>query len=139
MKYTFLFLFFSIIAASSSAQEKQNTDSLPCPLIEIDGPFNDKISVGQQLDLSVRRFKKKVEKSHTLSFQWELSNGIVVGDTKSRTVSIDTKDLLGQDISATVFVSGLEPNCPSSASITVHVVAVQTRTESRIIARPARN
>ena len=93
MKNAFLLLFFSIIASSSSAQENQITDSLPCPSLEVEGPFNDKISVGQQLDLSVRRFKKKYEKSHTLTYQWELSNGIVVGDE----CGVQTKALIGGD------------------------------------------
>lgn len=130
MKYLFLLL---ILLLNIDKTKAQQLDSIPCPSIKISGPRNGEIGDGQTLDLSVASFKKDYEKSHTLSYLWMVNNGNIIGDNKKRKVLVNTKGLINQDIYATVIVLGLEENCPNTSSITINVVALKFRTETKII------
>ena len=130
MKYILILLIFLLSIESTSAQE---IDSMPCPLLKLLGPHSGEIPQGQNLEISVERFKKNYEKSHSITFMWVTNNGNIIGDNKKRTVLISTKGLLNQDINATVIVLGLGNNCPSKQSINIHVVAPKVGTFSKII------
>lgn len=132
MKYLIVFLFLSIKSDRISAQQ---ADSIPCPSITILGPIRNNINHGQRLELSVEPFKKKYAKSHTLSYMWVTDIGNILGDSKKSRISMETKGLLNRDITATVIVYGLEPNCPSSKSITISVVQGPVGTIDKIVPR----
>ena len=130
MKFILITLILLLNIEVTTAQE---IDSLPCPLIKLLGPHKGEVPQGENLDISVEHFKKSYEKSHSLTFLWVTNNGNIIGDNKRRTVSINTKGLLNQDISATVIILGLNKNCPSKKSINIHVVAPKVGTFSNII------
>ena len=133
MKYLIVLLFLSIKSDRISAQQ---ADSIPCPAINILGPINNNVNHGLRLELSLEPFNKKYEKSHTLTYMWVTDIGNIIGDSKKDRISVETKGLVNRDILATVLVFGLEPNCPSTKSITIRVVQGPVGTIDKIVKSP---
>jgi len=122
------------------SQESAQNDSVACPKLEIDGPYNGLVPVGDKVNLSIIGIKKKYEKSHKINYLWTISNGLIVGDAMSRSVVIDTKGLLGQDVNVTATVEGLDKTCPSQVTFQLTITNQVTKTtETRLISKPVRN
>lgn len=135
MKLTFYFLFLMLFCNCVKAQK---TDSTSCPKIIILGPAQNTILSGQQARLSVKQFKKSFLKDRSLTYEWAVNNGSIVGEKDKRNVVIDTKNLQGQQIKVIVIVTGLNDGCPTSEILTLNVVnETIIKTETKIVRRPA--
>ena len=118
---------------SLNTASAQLSDTLNCPKIKIDGPYNNVIGERSKLQLSVKPFHKEYEKTHDITYNWVVNNSKIIGKSNERKVQIETKDLLGQKIDVTVMISGLDAGCPSIKTETFDVVAPSFRTETKVV------
>ena len=105
MKLT-ICLVFVLLSFGSFAQKG---DSLPCPKIKLDAQRAGRVSVGTDAVISVRPFKKNLVNPDSLAYEWISDIGVIKKGKNERSVHIDTKGLVGQQIKAAVIVHGLRP------------------------------
>ena len=112
----------------------QKTDSVPCPKIVLEGPRQSEVIEGQEAIVNVKAFKKSIIGDSTISYKWVTDLGMITRGQNSKEVYINTRGLQDQAITAAVIISGLRPECPSFANITIRVVKDKPiRTETKII------
>ncbi len=115
----------------------QQKDSISCPAIKLDGPKDNSVAEGKEAGVSVKSFKKDFMKTHSISYEWVTVNGLITDGKNKSTVYINTNGLAGKQIKAAVIINGLDPGCPSTATMTIDVIQPTIiRTEQRIVGRP---
>lgn len=110
--------------------QAQVTDSVECPKIQIEGPYDNKVPVGDDAVFIAKRFKKSFEKSHEISYSWTIINGKTLNGADTRILHVDTKGKLDQQITAVLIINGLNKGCPNSKSITIEVTPAIVRSKS---------
>lgn len=98
----------------------QNRDTIQCPELRITGPNNDIITDGKDATFSVA-MQKKFESSN-LTYNWALNNGTIINGQGTKSITVDTKELAGQLIIASVEISGLPVMCDNIKSLIIKVV-----------------
>jgi hypothetical protein len=58
-----------------------------------------------------------------VTYQWTVTAGTIVEGQGTNSVKVDTKNLAGKTVTATVKVGGIDPACNSTASCTTEVLA----------------
>jgi hypothetical protein len=91
----------------------QSTNSL-CAKIEITG--GGVVQPGEPMSFTAK-VTDTVENS-TLQYEWTVSAGKIAGGQGETLISVDTTDLEGNNITATVRIKGLPKNCLNEASET---------------------
>jgi hypothetical protein len=108
----------------------QVSNTLPCPVIILTGPRDNRITEGKAVSLQVRPFGKAY-KDYSLTYNWTVSNGTIFSGQGTDTVYVDTRGLKGQKITGTVELSGMKPGCSNTKSITIQVVGEKPKPISK--------
>lgn len=104
--------FFSVILLLTFASVVSAQTPLTCGIVEIEAPA--KVAQGESLV-----FRAKVNgASHTnkTELKWKLSAGTITAGQGTSEISVDTAGLEGNDVIATVELSGVPLGCNGSAS-----------------------
>jgi hypothetical protein len=102
--------FMLALASAVSAQI-----SVPCGIVEIDGPSN--ADAGAPLV-----FKVKVTNTSNPEFKWNVSVGVIIKGQGTDEITVDSAGLSGQTVTATVELIGAPSGCKNSASTTTPVI-----------------
>jgi hypothetical protein len=133
MKQLLYAMIFTLSYITVMGQQK---DSISCPEIKLDGPNNNSVAEGKDVRISVKSFKKDFMKTHNISYDWVTVNSLITSGKNKSTVYISTTALAGQQIKAVVLINGLNPGCPTTATMTIDVVEPTIiRTEQRIVGK----
>ena len=90
----------------------------PCPTVNISCP-TDQIAVGTPATVSVSLSGGDPNASPT--YNWSVSAGTISGGQGTPSITIDTTGLAGQNVTATVEIGGLPPECQRTASCSFSV------------------
>lgn len=100
----------------------QSLDTIPCPVLSLKGPKDNKVIEGKELSVSLVPLGKGYEK-YELTYNWSLSNGEILKGQGSNKIFIDTRGMKDQSTSVMVEISGLKAGCENTASLFVDIVA----------------
>lgn len=107
----------SVILLLTFASVVNAQTPLTCGIVEIEGPA--KVAQGQPLLFKVKI--NGVSHSTKTELRWKLSAGTITAGQGTDEISIDTAGLAGNDVIATVELSGVPLGCNGSASKTTQV------------------
>ena len=99
----------------------QVSKTLPCPVIILTGPKDNKITEGKTLNFQIKPFSKAY-KDYSFTYNWTVSTGTIFSGQGTDTVYVNTSGLKGQKITGMVELDGMKPGCSTTKSITVQVV-----------------
>ena len=89
-----------------------------CPTIAVSCP--DNAEAGAALTFTANM--QVGDPAPKLTFHWTVSAGTIVGGQGTDQIRVDTKNLAGQTITATIEVDGIDPACPRTASCSTPIV-----------------
>ncbi|MFT3742883.1 MAG: hypothetical protein QM785_01190 [Pyrinomonadaceae bacterium] len=99
------------------------TPSLPCPSISISGPMGPvdrnvfTLSTGKEID------------GYNVTYKWSATQGDIVARADEKSIEVLNVDFEGKNLTVTVEISGLPPNCLSTASesmaVSIHAKTIQ--------------
>ena len=101
-----------LLLASASGVKAQT--SVPCGVVDIEGLSEVDPGI-------VLVFKAKLARNIATEFKWSVSAGTIMSGQGTEEIAVDTTGLSAQEITATVELAGVPPDCKSSASTTTHV------------------
>ena len=116
-KVIFLISLLIFIMPNSHAQ---SGDTLQCPELRITGPNKGVIIEGKSATFTLA-MQKKFENSG-LTYNWAVNNGTIVNGQGTKAITVDTKELAGQLIIASVEISGLPVTCDNIKSLIIEVI-----------------
>lgn len=87
-----------------------------CPAITLDTP-KPVVNAGEDLS-----FRATVSSGTNIKYFWMLSAGAIRSGQGTSEIKIDTKDLDGYSVTATLEIGGVDPNCPTVKSSTAEVM-----------------
>jgi hypothetical protein len=93
----------------------------PCPTLSISCP-TDQVTAGSPATVSVNL--SGGDPNASVTYNWTVSAGTISGGQGSPSITIDTTGLEGQNVTATVELGGLPPECDRTESCSFSVAAV---------------
>ena len=102
-----VFVFFALVPARS-----QN-----CPGISVI-PFTEEVSAGDTMMFTV--FTKVLE--YNVTYKWTISAGTIISGQGTARLLVDTKDIGGEFVTASVELNGLPAKCSTTASASAEVI-----------------
>ena len=120
-KYSGLLIF--LLSLFFQAKTQSSPLKNDCPVIRVAAP----ISVIDGATLTISADVQGTNQMYT--YNWSVSAGSISAGQGTSTIIIDTDGMKGQNITATLEVGGLAPECGRSASATVSVEAVRPKAE----------
>jgi hypothetical protein len=103
-----------------------------CPMIALDCP-TDTTQVGDKVTFSVSVAGS--DPNVTPTFNWTVNGGRIVEGQGTPTLIVDTSEVTGKAVEATITVGGYEAACPARASCNVDIVGGSSNRRSE--AKPA--
>lgn len=95
----------------------------PCPTITIQCP-TEVVKAGQPLTFSANVTGGQPELE--ITYNWSVSAGVIVRGQGTPTITVDTTDVAGQNVTATLEVGGFPPECDRTESCTPPVAEYST-------------
>ncbi|MDQ6652260.1 MAG: hypothetical protein M3Y84_05915, partial [Acidobacteriota bacterium] len=103
------------VPASTTVTVAQCTDCRPgCPTVSVSCP--DSVDVGSSIT-----FTSSLSSSANVTYNWSVSAGTITSGQGTSSITVDTANLGGQTVTATVDVGGLDPACSKTASCSTSV------------------
>lgn len=100
--------FFAVAAASQ------------CPSVSVTGPSDD-VPAGDSMTFNANVVSGETKSPFALTYNWSVSNGMISGGQGTSVIKVDTANLAGQSVTATLEIGGLPIECERSASATAYV------------------
>jgi hypothetical protein len=100
----------------------------PCPTVNISCP-TDQVNTGSPATVSVSLGGG--DANATPTYNWSVSAGTISNGQGTPSITIDTTGLSGQNVTATVEIGGLPPECQRTASCSFSVATPPTQPECR--------
>ncbi|MGA9994047.1 MAG: hypothetical protein WBP93_01475, partial [Pyrinomonadaceae bacterium] len=91
-----------------------NCTPLPCATVSVSGPEN--IVEGAPATFTANMSGGS---GANAAYDWTVTNGTIIGGQGTNMITVDTKGMGGQLITATVNVAGMPPNCANKAAASV--------------------
>ena len=107
---TSLFALFSAVLFSVSTVAQ-------CPELSVSAP-GDEVIAGESMTFSANIVSGESKSSAALSFNWTTSAGTINSGQGTSVITVDTADLGGQFVTATLELGGLPASCSRTASAT---------------------
>ena len=130
-----IFLGFLLNASFNVFSQQADTGKV-CPVITLEGPRNNTAPEGSKAVFKVKSFSKAYTKTHAISYKWVTVNGKIVDGENQNTVYVDTKGLLGEKLTVSVIISGLDAGCKSVETVSINIIKPEVGTVNKIVARP---
>ena len=92
-----------------------NCTPLPCATVSVYGPENITEGAPATFTASLSGGGAGIN----AAYDWTVTNGTIIGGQGTNMITVDTKGMGGQAITATVNIAGMPPNCGHTASFTV--------------------
>jgi K319L-like, PKD domain len=89
----------------------------PCPVVSVSCP--SEVAAGDPITFTAS--VSGGDPAMTPTYNWSVSAGTITGGQGTSTITVDTKDIGGQSVTATVNVGGADPSCNTTASCTTGV------------------
>jgi hypothetical protein len=86
----------------------------PCPTVDVSSA--SEVDEGAPIT-----FTANVAGAGSVTYNWSVSAGTISGGQGTSSITVDTANLGGQTVTATVEVGGLRPSCPSTKSASTAV------------------
>jgi len=94
------------------------TIAIPCPTASVSCP--SAVSSKQPIV-----FEASVSGGHSPTYTWSITAGKIISGQGTSKITVDASNLVGQSLTATVTVGGLNPGCRDTASCTILDLAPQ--------------
>jgi len=107
---TSLFALFSAVLFSVSTVAQ-------CPELSVSAP-GDEVIAGESMTFSANIVSGESKSAAVLSFNWAVSAGTINSGQGTSVITVDTADLGGQSVTATLELGGLPASCSRTASAT---------------------
>ncbi len=91
-----------------------------CPALSISAP-SDEVIAGESVTFNANIVSGDSKSAMTLSFNWSISAGTISSGQGSSVITVDTADLAGKSVTATLEIGGLPAACARTASATASV------------------
>ncbi len=91
-----------------------------CPELSITAP-SDEVIAGESVTFNANIVSGESKSAIPLSFNWSISAGTINSGQGSSVITVDTADLAGQTVTATLQIGGLPAACARTASATASV------------------
>lgn len=91
------------------------TSPPPCPTVSVSCPLD--VAPGAPLTFTA------TPGDSGLNYNWSLSAGTISSGKGTSSITLDTAELIGQFVTATVEIGGLDPSCSRTASCTASVMS----------------
>ena len=92
-----------------------NCEKPPCPTVNVSCP--DSVDLGQPITFTASTSAPNV------TYNWSVSAGTISSGQGTSSITVDSANLGGQTVTATVEVGGLDPSCSRTASCSTSVKA----------------
>lgn len=115
MKNLFRTILFTVTLTAVSAFRAY----AQCPTLSVTGPDSE-VTAGDGITFSanVVSGETKANVTNALTFNWSISAGVITSGQGTSAITVDTADIAGQSVTATLELGGLPPACSRSASAT---------------------
>jgi len=105
------------VPASTTVTVAQCTDCQPgCPTVSVSCP--DSVQQGSNIT-----FSSSLSSGANVTYNWSVSAGTITSGQGTSSITVDTANLGGQTVTATVELGGLDPACSRTASCSTSVSA----------------
>lgn len=108
---TTLTIFFLVLTGLAHQGRVQKA----CPAMKLIAPITAKAGTLVVL-------KARVAGADKITYNWAISSGTITKGQGTSEITIDTAKLGGTSVTATVEVSGFDPACPNTKSVTFDVL-----------------
>jgi len=103
------------VPASTTVTVTECTDCRPgCPTVSVSCP--DSVDQGSSIT-----FSSSLSSSANVTYSWSVSAGTITSGQGTSSITVDTANLGGQTVTATVDLGGLDPACSKTASCSTSV------------------
>ncbi|MFN2516098.1 MAG: hypothetical protein ABR556_07770 [Pyrinomonadaceae bacterium] len=107
------------VPASTTVTVTECTDCRPgCPNVSVSCP--DSVDAGSSIT-----FSSSLSSDANVTYNWSVSAGTITGGQGTSSITVDTANLGGQTVTATVELGGLDPACSRTASCSTSVRPVR--------------
>ena len=120
MRRILAFLIIVLAQAALCMEGRAQTPSRSCPTVSVKCPTG-LWDPGQPVTISVEVQSSDAYLTENLKYNWMVSAGVIISGQGTPEITVDTSDLGGQNVTATVEIDGLPAGCDRTESCSLPV------------------